>query len=532
MWAPPAPAASCLLAAAPAAAQEKVTTVWSATLTANSVTVGVFGCHDSSVPSRTCEPDGALTDDDFTFHGTPYAFLNITLNDGLLNLIFEDRATQVPDSFKSLVLHVGGEQFPFAAATIDGRRVKWNDRGLIWSADQQVALKLTTPPVPSRLTLSANKPLAEGGGDVTVTLTLNQPIHVATEARTGVSESETVEASEFGWSPGKPRFAKGGTTSTVTVTTYDDSHADPGETVTLYVFVVSPLLGGGTTLQGQITFTIIDNDDGGGTGDSGGGGGEGGGPGTGTGGGGPGGGGGEGGGTGGGGGATPSSDASLSGLLISVGSMAFDPARTNYAVAVTYAVESVRLTPTVNHAGATVAVNGAPVARGSLSGSIPLSVGENPVKVVVTAEDGTTRTYTVTVTRGQSSDASLSGLLISDGSLAFDPARTSYAVAVAHAVESVRLTPTVNHAGATVAVNGTVVASGTPSGAIPLSVGENPITVVVTAEDGTTRTYRVTVTRGTRVLGADEKALVDKVGMDLLGRDDPGVYPPEGASNR
>ena len=158
----------------------------------------------------------------------------------------------------------------------------------------------------------------------------------------------------------------------------------------------------------------------------------------------------------------------------------------------------------------------------------------------------------------QSSDASLRGLLISDGTpasdsartvtgrsgslsagrseepitLAFGSGRTSYAVAVAHVVEGVKLTPTVNHAGATVAVNGTVVESGTASGAIPLGVGENPIYVVVTAEDGTTQTYRVTVTRGTRVLGAAEKALVDKVGMALLGRDDPGVYPPEGASNR
>ena len=81
-------------------------------------------------------------------------------------------------------------------------------------------------------------------------------------------------------------------------------------------------------------------------------------------------------------------------------------------------------------------------------------------------------------------------------------------------------------------MNGAEVASGSASGSISLSVGENLVAVVVTAEDGTTRTYRVTVTRGEKVLGPEEKALVDKVGQALLGRDDPGEYPAEGASNR
>ena len=61
--------------------------------------------------------------------------------------------------------------------------------------------------------------------------------------------------------------------------------------------------------------------------------------------------------------ATPSADASLSELQISEGVLAFDPATTSYAVAVAHEVESVTLTPTVNHAGATVAVHGAAVWR-------------------------------------------------------------------------------------------------------------------------------------------------------------------------
>jgi small neutral amino acid transporter SnatA (MarC family) len=45
-------------------------------------------------------------------------------------------------------------------------------------------------------------------------------------------------------------------------------------------------------------------------------------------------------------------------------------------------------------------------------------------------------------------------------------------------------------------VNGTIVTSGSASGAIPLNVGPNTITVLVTAQDGTTtQSYTITVTR-------------------------------------
>ena len=257
--------------------------------------------------------------------------------------------------------------------------------------------------------------------------------------------------------------------------------------------------------------------------------------------------------------AARSSNANLSGLTAGSNTRAsgtfaalalrpsFSAARTSYAATVAGTITHVKLTPTVQDTGkATVAVNGSTVRSGSPSAAIALREGANPIGVRVTAENGTTKNYTVTVTRQaadtggstQSSDASLSGLLVSAGTLtpSFSAATTSYAVAVEHTVESVKLTPTVNHAGATVTVNGAEVASGSPSGSISLSVGENPIEVVVTAEDGTTRTYRVTVTRAEKTqektLGAEEKALVDKVGQALLGRDDPGEYPAEGASNR
>ena len=60
-------------------------------------------------------------------------------------------------------------------------------------------------------------------------------------------------------------------------------------------------------------------------------------------------------------------------------------------------------------------------------------------------------------------------------------------------VEAV-VTPTTSDANATVTVNGVTVASGAASSAIPLSPGSNTITIVVTAQDGLTKTtYKITV---------------------------------------
>ena len=133
-------------------------------------------------------------------------------------------------------------------------------------------------------------------------------------------------------------------------------------------------------------------------------------------------------------------------------------------------------------------------------------MGSNAISVVVTAEDGTTtQTYTVTITR-QSSNANLSGLTAttsesSTGTFTalnigtFAAATTSYAATVAFARTHAKLTPTVAHSAATVTVQGTTVSSGSASGAIALSVGSNALTLRVTAQDGTTKDYTVTITR-------------------------------------
>ncbi|EPP0957260.1 autotransporter domain-containing protein [Cronobacter dublinensis] len=100
---------------------------------------------------------------------------------------------------------------------------------------------------------------------------------------------------------------------------------------------------------------------------------------------------------------TRSSDATLSGLSFSGGALSptFSAATTSYHATVDYAVSSVTLTPVTAHAAATVTVNGSPVASGSASQAITLSVGANNIGITVTAEDGTPKTYNVIVQRSE-----------------------------------------------------------------------------------------------------------------------------------
>jgi len=104
------------------------------------------------------------------------------------------------------------------------------------------------------------------------------------------------------------------------------------------------------------------------------------------------------------------------------------------------------------------------------------------------------------VDEGFGSDASLSDLTLSAGALdqAFQSGQYSYTATVSYTVTSTVVTPTTSDANATVTVDGTAVNSGSASGSISLIEGDNTITVVVTAEDGTTtQPYTVTVTRQT-----------------------------------
>ena len=84
-------------------------------------------------------------------------------------------------------------------------------------------------------------------------------------------------------------------------------------------------------------------------------------------------------------------------------------------------------------------------------------------------------------------DATLKSLSLSSGTLtpAFDQATTSYTANVDNSVSNVTITATANDTKANVA----------GAGVKTLNVGDNPFTVTVTAEDGTPKSYTITITR-------------------------------------
>ncbi len=198
----------------------------------------------------------------------------------------------------------------------------------------------------------------------------------------------------------------------------------------------------------------------------------------------------------------PSTDATLASLSMSNGllSPTFASGTSSYTATVANNVSSITLTPTLANASGSITVNGDAIINGQSTSVINLEAGANVLTIVGTAQDGSTqRIYTVTVTRtGPSTDATLSGLALSAGLLSptFASGTPSYTATVANSVSSLTLTPTTTDAGATISVNGDVVASGQSSGIVNVSVGTNTLTIVVTAQDGTTQqSYTLTVTR-------------------------------------
>ncbi|NGP45080.1 hypothetical protein G4V62_08960 [Bacillaceae bacterium SIJ1] len=98
-----------------------------------------------------------------------------------------------------------------------------------------------------------------------------------------------------------------------------------------------------------------------------------------------------------------SENANLRALDLSAGMLTpdFSPDTTDYSLEVEYDVSQLTVTPTVDQGMATVDINGTTVENGFPSSAIELEEGENTVAITVTAEDGTEKEYTITVTRAE-----------------------------------------------------------------------------------------------------------------------------------
>ena len=149
---------------------------------------------------------------------------------------------------------------------------------------------------------------------------------------------------------------------------------------------------------------------------------------------------------------------------------------------------------------------------------------EEAETLTLTASHGNSTIGSATVTiHSVSRDATLASLRLSGIDIGtFSGAVTAYRASVWHGVGTTTVTATASHPGATVTID--------PGAEVSLVEGANEIRVTVTAEDGTRKTYTVTVTRaGPPVVSIVpvEERLTGPIGEFRLSRTGPTAEPLE-----
>ena len=210
---------------------------------------------------------------------------------------------------------------------------------------------------------------------------------------------------------------------------------------------------------------------------------------------------------------------SVSGYTISP---TFDAETTSYTLTVPNDVKSIDVSAIANDSKATV----------TISGNTNLKEGVNPVKVTVKAENGTTKVYTLNVTRKvsagstptstpqKSSNNYLKSLTTVSGDLKpeFKKTTSNYSITVPYGVSRlVDLEALPEDAKASVKI----------SGNSNFTVGSaNIVEITVTAEDGSERTYTINVTRSSK---SGDNQLEDIIisgggGAEITPKFDPDTY--------
>lgn len=185
------------------------------------------------------------------------------------------------------------------------------------------------------------------------------------------------------------------------------------------------------------------------------------------------------------------------------GTMAtFDKNTIDYYLNVRMSQTSITFTPTLDHYASTMKVNNVSLASGATSQSIDLTQGENIVEIAVTAENGSTKIYTIYINRNPNTDPNLITLTSDVGKISptFTEQTAEVTIFVSDETQSIMLTPTLHDHYASFTLNGSPAMNGAETDPIPLIGKKTIITIVGTAEDGvTTFTYHITVDRVTDI---------------------------------
>ncbi len=169
------------------------------------------------------------------------------------------------------------------------------------------------------------------------------------------------------------------------------------------------------------------------------------------------------------------------------------------------------------------------------TGAKILKEGNNTFTVVTKAEDGTLKTYTINVNRKgstpvveKSKDDSLKALTVTDGknniplSPSFSSSNTNYTASVGKDVSSIDVSGLLNDPKSTIVSGG---------GNHVLKEGTNVISVVVRAEDGTEKTYKITVEKPKADANGGDTGAGDTTGGNNSNGGDTGAGGTTGGNN-
>lgn len=189
----------------------------------------------------------------------------------------------------------------------------------------------------------------------------------------------------------------------------------------------------------------------------------------------------------------------LSSLKLSNGKIDFNKNTTSYNVAVKNNISSIKVE-------ASLTDNKSSFVSGYEPRTVNLNVGNNSIEIKVIAENEEVKTYTINVTRKdvdkpvennstnnepvkeeskKSNNTNLSELKLSEGTLVFDKEKTEYKVTVAYNIEKIEVTTKTEDEKAKFEITGNE----------ELKVGENIISIKVTAEDDSEKEYKIIVIR-------------------------------------
>lgn len=167
----------------------------------------------------------------------------------------------------------------------------------------------------------------------------------------------------------------------------------------------------------------------------------------------------------------------------------FDPETTSYTLNVGADVEKLEIKAAPNDEKATV----------EITGNESLVAGDNAVKITVTAQDGTTRIYTINVKKGEATTLGLSSLKINGYTLSpkFSSNVYEYKINVLDPnIINLDISAVANDENAKVEITGNT----------NLIKGENAITITVTSEDGKEKVvYQIIVNKDSDVLVTTNK---------------------------